>query len=779
MTKTTTTSDSSGMVPPVLPSGSNNKSKQFSDSRFRYIGEENSKLMNEDKMNLTSLFQLRRPSSNVDSKHEYDSKMMTTTTSDSGMVVSPSVLPSGSNKSKQSQVGGDSRFPYTVEENSKLMDEDKMNLTSLFQLPSSSDSIKQVSETANTDDQDDEEDNLTLIERKEKLEEDNLTLAERKEKLEAASALGRISKTKIAAKKVTSSSLKCASKKIIKSRSKSTNLHLNSGAGKKWTTFAHNGIVLPPPYKPHGVKMLYNGEQVELTPEQEEVATMFAVMKDTEFAAKPKFIENFMNDWRVILGKEHVIKKFHLCDFTPIYDWHQNEKDKKKQLSALERKALKEEKLKEDERYMWAFVDGKKEKVGNFRVEPPGLFRGRGEHPKMGKLKRRIRPDEITINIGKGEPVPECPIPNERWKEVKHDNTVTWLAFWKNPIDPKAFKYVFLDDTSSWKGQSDKDKYEKARLLKDYILDIRANYRKDFRNKDLMKQQISVAAYLIDMLALRAGNEKDDDEADTVGCCTLKVENVSLVPQTNKLEINFLGKDSIKYENTVEVDPLVYKAIGEFKKGKNTGEELFDKLDTYKLNAHLKELMPGLTAKVFRTYNASITLDKLLNSEIMNRNVAEKVVVYNRANKEVAKLCNHQRSEPKSHGAQMLKLRDNIVKLKGVLDGLETNLHRVRKGKAPLQLDADDGKPKKNFTPEILQRKIKLTLDKIEKTERDMDLKKELKTTALGTSKTNYLDPRISVAWCKRHEVPIEKIFNKSLLAKFAWAMDVDPSFRF
>ncbi|KAI3926812.1 hypothetical protein MKW92_028234 [Papaver armeniacum] len=557
------------------------------------------------------------------------------------------------------------------------------------------------------------------------------------------------------------------------------NVTLNSGAGKKWTTFAHNGIVLPPPYKPHGVKMLYNGKQVELTPEQEEVATMFAVMKDTEFAAKPKFIENFMKDWRVILGKEHVIKEFHLCDFTPIYDWHQKEKDKKKQLSAQEKKALKEEKLKEEERYMWAFVDGKKEKVGNFRVEPPGLFRGRGEHPKMGKLKRRIRPDEITINIGKGEPIPECPIPNERWKEVKHDNTVTWLAFWKNPIDPKAFKYVFLDDTSSWKGQSDKEKYEKARLLKDYILNIRANYRKDFKNKDPMKRQIAVAAYLIDMLALRAGNEKDDDEADTVGCCTLKVENVNLVPQTNKLEINFLGKDSIKYENTVEVDPLVYKAIGGFKKGKNIGEELFDKLDTYKLNAHLKELMPGLTAKVFRTYNASVTLDKLLNCEIMSGNVAEKVVVYNRANKEVAKLCNHQRSEPKSHGVQMLKLGENIVKLNGVLDGLETNLLRVRKGKAPLQLDADDGKPKKNFTPQILQRKIKQTLDKIEKTKRDMDLKKELRTTALGTSKTNYLDPRISVAWCKRHEVPIEKIFNKSLLAKFAWAMDVDPSFRF
>ena len=33
-------------------------------------------------------------------------------------------------------------------------------------------------------------------------------------------------------------------------------------------------------------------------------------------------------------------------------------------------------------------------------MEPPGLFRGRGDHPKMGKLKARIYPRDITINIG-------------------------------------------------------------------------------------------------------------------------------------------------------------------------------------------------------------------------------------------------------------------------------------------------------------------------------------------------------------------------------------------
>jgi DNA topoisomerase-1 len=34
------------------------------------------------------------------------------------------------------------------------------------------------------------------------------------------------------------------------------------------------------------------------------------------------------------------------------------------------------------------------------------------------------------------------------------------------------------------------------------------NYTKDFRSKDQAKKQIAVATYLIDKLALRAGNEK-------------------------------------------------------------------------------------------------------------------------------------------------------------------------------------------------------------------------------------------------------------------------------
>ncbi len=50
---------------------------------------------------------------------------------------------------------------------------------------------------------------------------------------------------------------------------------------------------------------------------------------------------------------------------------------------------------------------------------------------------------------------------------------------------------------------------------------------------------------------------------------------------------------------------------------------------------------------------------------------------------------------------------------------------------------------------------------------------------ATTTSKTNYNDPRISVAWCKRLEVPIEKIFPKTLLDKFNWAMGTESDWLF
>ena len=100
------------------------------------------------------------------------------------------------------------------------------------------------------------------------------------------------------------------------------------------------------------------------------------------------------------------------------------------------------------------------------------------------------------------------------------------------------------------------------------------------------------------------------------------------------VEFDFLGKDSIRYHQEVQVEKQVFKNLKLFQEGKKPSDDLFDRLDTSNLNEYLNKLMPGLTAKVFRTYNASITLqDQLRELTDSDDNLAGKVLSYNRANR--------------------------------------------------------------------------------------------------------------------------------------------------
>ncbi|KAL4577779.1 hypothetical protein LXL04_013892 [Taraxacum kok-saghyz] len=49
------------------------------------------------------------------------------------------------------------------------------------------------------------------------------------------------------------------------------------------------------------------------------------------------------------------------------------------------------------------------------------------EHPKMGKLKTCIRPYDITINIGNGGPIPECPFHCQILNEILNFLNVSGL----------------------------------------------------------------------------------------------------------------------------------------------------------------------------------------------------------------------------------------------------------------------------------------------------------------------------------------------------------------
>lgn len=136
-----------------------------------------------------------------------------------------------------------------------------------------------------------------------------------------------------------------------------------------------------------------------------------------------------------------------------------------------EKKNELNEKLAKDKGFKYCLYDGALEKVSNYMVEPPGIFRGRGEHPSAGKLKSRIVPEFVQINVGQNNPIPICSVPGHAWKRVVEKQDATWLAVFKD--ERSAFgagvKYVQLAAESTVKGENDRKKYEKARRLKNTI----------------------------------------------------------------------------------------------------------------------------------------------------------------------------------------------------------------------------------------------------------------------------------------------------------------------
>ena len=358
---------------------------------------------------------------------------------------------------------------------------------------------------------------------------------------------------------------------------------------KKWNTLQHSGVVFPPPYEalPKNVRMRYGGVPVRMSLESEEIAGFFgSMLNSTHNVENPTFQKNFFEDFRASLkktggatdkdGNKVDIKDFKKCDFQAIFDYFDAQRESKKALPAAEKKRIKAEKEDAEAPYMYCMWDGRKQKVGNFRVEPPGLFRGRGEHPKTGHVKQRVDPEQITVNIGKDAIVPRPP-EGHHWKEIRHDQEGTWLAMWQENING-AYKYVMLAANSDIKGQSDYNKFEKARELKKHIDRIRKHYTKELKDEVMANRQRATAMYLIDQFALRAGNEKGDDEAETVGCCSLKFEHVSLRPP-NTVIFDFLGKDSIRFYDEVQVSDQVFKNLKIFKKSpKADGDDIFDRL---------------------------------------------------------------------------------------------------------------------------------------------------------------------------------------------------------
>lgn len=534
---------------------------------------------------------------------------------------------------------------------------------------------------------------------------------------------------------------------------------IGGGNTKQWTEFKHNGPMFPPEYIPHKIPIIVKNKNIILPPLAEEYATMFAKYIDTKYYENNNFKKNFWKDFKLTLENIQ-INSLEEIDFSLIKKYLEKEKEKKKLLSKEEKDKIKKKQLLEEEPYMYCIIDGTQQKVGNYKIEPPGIFLGRGSHPKLGKIKTRIYPEDITLNLDKESSIPK-PLDNHKWGNIIHDNTVIWLATWKDNITGKN-KYIFTSLDSFFKSKSDEEKFDLAKKLKRKINSIRETYEKELESINMKKKQLSTALYLIDNLALRVGGKKDSkEEADTVGVTSLRVEHIILL-DNNTIKLDFLGKDSIRYCRKINVHSKVYENLKDFVKNKSKKDDLFDLITSTSLNEYLNSFMKDLTAKVWRTYNASFIfqkeLDKLTSSKKIDM-FTEKderlhffISIFNKANTEVALLCNHQKSVTTN--------LDNVIdKISNKIKELKKKINKYKELK------------KKDKLLKIIK---KIQLLKIKK-----ESKLKMKNVSLGTSKQNYIDPRIIFAFIKKYDIPPEKLLNEKLLIRFHWASSVDKDYRF
>jgi DNA topoisomerase I len=543
----------------------------------------------------------------------------------------------------------------------------------------------------------------------------------------------------------------------------------------KWNSLEHKGIAFPPEYQPRGISISICGERLMLNRDQEELVHAWAKKKDTHYVQDPVFQLNFLSDFKKLLPEKfYNIDSIKDVNFSQAYELVEQEKKIKEAeieririLPSEEKRKLYSSKKAEREMlksiYGKAIVDGIEVDIANWLVEPPGLFMGRGQHPLRGKWKPRVRPQDVTLNLGENAPVPEG-----TWQNIVHDHSSTWLATWMEKLTGKR-KYVWLHDSAALRQNNDKEKYEKAEKLERHINKVQKEIiNRMLKIKDINQKKIATVCYLIFKLAMRVGDEKDPEEADTVGASTLRVEHIKF-PQNNDkqfIEFNFLGKDSVPWQKTIEANSEdtrgLYNNLKLFMEGKQSGSHIFDGITSSKVNAFLRSIdhknLPGLTGKVFRTYIATKTLKEALASPPIkidnNSSETLKIYVAKTANLKAAITCNHKKGiDPKNPASKkaLEKFEESAKSKKEAIERLKADI-AAKKWKTKIQKNRLEGR--------------------LEKIETQLKLQKETRDYNLGTSLRNYIDPRVMKAWLTYVDLDWKKVYTATLRRKFRWVED-------
>ncbi|MCS7134928.1 MAG: DNA topoisomerase I [Candidatus Aenigmarchaeota archaeon] len=551
----------------------------------------------------------------------------------------------------------------------------------------------------------------------------------------------------------------------------------------------HNGILVPK-YEAKGFKIKFKGKEIKLTPEQEEMAVAWVKKLGTKYVEDPVFVKNFFTDFCKTLGLQGNKEDF---DFSEIVNFLNEEKLFKEKMDKQQKKLLAEERkrIREENKakYGYAIVDGEKVEIANYMAEPSSIFMGRGDHPLRGRWKDGPKEEDIILNLS-----PDAPRPSGNWKEIVWMPECMWIAKWDDKLTGKE-KYVWLADSCFVKQNREKEKYDKAIELGENYEKLMKHIKEGLVSEDIKIRKIATVCYLIDAVKMRVGDEKDKDEANTVGATTLTTDNVK-IKSDNIVVFDFLGKDSVHWHKEVALPEEVVKNLKEFIKNPGKNGRIFKGVRSENVNAFLSSIVPGITAKVFRTYHATRIIDEYLSKSDVKEQDDEdyKKFVATLANLEAAIACNHKKSLPKNWENTLKKKMEMLERLmhqkgeakyKGetqIKEKKEKYQNKINELKQKLEKNPENKKIKeriKSLTKQMkeneqkmkvrLETKIERLETKIEKLKLKIDLMKKTKDYNLNTSLKSYIDPRVYYRWFKKIGFDWKKYYSKTLQKKFSW----------
>jgi DNA topoisomerase-1 len=564
----------------------------------------------------------------------------------------------------------------------------------------------------------------------------------------------------------------------------------------------HNGVLVPEAPAYRGLKLRIRGAWVTLNPKQEEMALAWAKKQGTPYVEDRVFVANFMGDFSRALGLAAPLRASEV-DFSPALEIVQEEKAVRERLTPEERKAgAAERKARREElreQYGFATWDGERVEIANYIVEPSGIFMGRGEHPLRGRWKEGAQQQDITLNLS-----PDAPRPAGNWGEIVWQPESLWLAKWEDKLSIKL-KYVWLNDTASVKQSREAHKFDAATRLDEGLDKMRAHILAALADPKPKRRAVATACALIDALCLRVGDEKDPDEADTVGATTLRPEHVTL-REDGQVEFRFLGKDSVLWHKTLELPPQVRQNLEELirdarpssssrdGRGHPTRDkpQLFPDISSRDVNAFLSEAIKGVSAKVFRTHHATAAVSATLEEARVEADDPEylKWQAASLANLEAAELCNHTKKDPPSWPERRERMQERIGKAEEHLAKCREEVKAARGARDVLREEAraalaeiedDKARAKKKAANDKKIARAESQLQTLRQREgRAKEALGKLKTQFqiagkgrawnLVTSLKSYIDPRVYHRWGQQVEYDVlEKYYPTTLRRKYAW----------